>query len=148
MKYLLKQILDEMKNKVVSNLEMVKEYKTDIKELLLHPESYARAFNLQMKKKRSRQILNDNLDYLELQLKIIHFIDKYRTNDILKSPLPPVILKNVNYFKETSEGRMKFDERHPYFHDESFIEKLMHYYVSVEDYESCKNLSRIKEIKY
>lgn len=147
MKELLKQILDEMKIKVINNLETVKEYERNIKELSSQPETYARAFNLQMKRKRSRQILNDNLDYLELQLKIIHFIDKYKNSDFLKAPLAPIILKNVDYFKETIEGRIEFNDTHPYFKDESFIEKLINYYLSIEDYVICDKLFKLKEQK-
>lgn len=147
MKELFRQIIEDMKNKVIDNLDVVKEYEGDIKDLSSQPESYARSFNLQMKRRRSRQILNDNLDYLELQLKIINFVDKYRNDDFMKMTLPPRIIKGVDYFKETIEGRMTFNDSHPYFKDEAFIDRLMQYYLSIEDYSNCDKLAKLKSQK-
>lgn len=148
MKELLKAIMEEMKKKVVSNLEVVKENEADIKRLLNDPEGYEKAFNLQMRFDKNRSILSENLEYLNLQLKIVAFIDKYKYADFLKTPFQDLLKKdpaNIDFFNETIEGTILFNENHPLFKDEIFINKLIEHYLEKEDYEECKRLFQIKE---
>lgn len=144
MKDLFRQILEEMKDKVMHNLDAVKEHEGEIKKLSAQTETYARDFNLQMKRRLSRQILSDNLDYLELQLKILNFIDKYKFEGFMKMELPPIIRSGVDYFKETIEGNIEFNARHPFYRNEQFIDRLMQFYLSKEDYANCDKLAKLK----
>lgn len=146
MKELLKKLLDEMKVKVMTNLEQAKEHESDIRKLLSSQETFEKAFNMQKKFERTRQILSENHDYLEIQMKIVKLIDKYRNTDFMNMPLAPKTEKKIeiDYFKETIEGRMVFNEYHPYYLDEIFIGDLITYFLKKENFEECQRLIELK----
>jgi hypothetical protein len=146
MKELLKKLLDEMKIKVMANLEQAKEQESDIRKLLSSPETFERAFNMQKKFERTREILNENHDYLEIQMKIVKLIDKYRNTDFMNIPITQLSEKKIeiDYFIETIEGRLIFNEYHPFYLDEIFITDLISFNLKNENYEECKRLLEIK----
>jgi hypothetical protein len=147
MKELFKAVLKNMKIKVLENLEAVKKNETNIRELLLHPETYERAYNLQLKFNLNRKILHENQDFLELQLKIVNFINKYRHTDLMKMPLIEIAKtdqSNVDYFAETIAGHIAFNVYHPYYRDVIFINMLIEHYQHDENYEECQRLLEIK----
>ena len=146
MKELLKKLLDEMKVKVLTNLEQAKEQEGDIRKLLSCPETFEKAFNMQKKFERTRQILSENHDYLEIQMKIVKLIDKYRNTEFMNTPIvkSPEIKIEIDYFKETVEGRLVFNEYHPFYLDEIFISDLISFNLKNENYEECQRLIEIK----
>jgi hypothetical protein len=146
MKELFKKILDEMKVKVMTNLEQAKEQESDIRKLLSSPETFEKAFNMQKKFERTREILSENHDYLELQMKIVKLIDKYRNTGFMNTPFTPSPEKKVDidYFTETIDGRMIFNEYHPYYLDEIFINDLISYFLAKENYKECQRLIELK----
>ena len=148
MKGILKQLLDEMKEKVITNLEIVRRNETIVKNYLSEPESSIKSEVLQNSFTANRIILNDNMDYLELQLKIVNLINKYRQTEIMKLPYNSIIekdLANIDFFIETIEGRFTFNEYHPYYRDEDFIDRLMAYYLEQEQFEECERVACIKK---
>jgi hypothetical protein len=147
MKDHLRQLLDEMKDKVLDNLKTVKENEVDIRELLTNPDTYERAFNIQMKYKFNKKLLNENMAYLEVQHKIVNLLSKYGNTEFMKTPLQTLLARSLDtdYFKETIKGRLVFNENHPYYRDEQFIDLLLQHYLSVEDYNECNRLKAIKE---
>jgi len=147
MKEHLRQLLNEMKDKVLDNLTLVKENEVDIRELLTNPDSYERAFNIQIKYKCNKKLLNENMDYLEVQHKIVNLLSKYGTSDFMKTPIQTLLERSIDidYFKETIDGRITFNENHPYYRDEQFIDLLLEHFLSIEDYLECNRLTAIKE---
>lgn len=146
MKTVLKQLLEEMKSRVSANLTLVRENENDVRRLLLRKDSYEKAYNLQLHFKNNKSILSENMDYLELQLKIIKLMNKYRNSEVMKSSLESLLLKvpsNIDYFKETIEGKLLFNEYHPNFQDNAFIYKLMSHYLNLEEYTECQRLDTI-----
>jgi hypothetical protein len=149
MKDLFNQLLEEMKDKVMKNLEAVKAFEAEIKKISNTPQNAAMEVYLESRRKKSRQILTNNLDYLELQLKLIQFVDKYRKHDILVQPLPEgkkFIDPLRDYFADTVEGRLPFDKYHPFYTDEAFIDRLLAYYISKEDYRKCEQLTQLRKM--
>jgi hypothetical protein len=147
MKELLNAVLERIKSKVFENLEAAKKNEENIRELLLNPETYERAYNLQLKFDFNHKILHENQDFLELQLKIVNFINKYRHTDLMQMPLvenAKIDQSNIDYFAETIAGRITFNEYHPYYLDEAFINMLLEHYQQEEKYEECQRLSEIK----
>jgi|WetSurMetagenome_2_1015567.scaffolds.fasta_scaffold433678_2 hypothetical protein len=147
MKDFLRQLLDEMKDKVISNLKEVKGNEADIRKYLTNPETYSRAYNLQLKYKYNRKLLNENIDYLEVQHKIVNLITKYGQKDFMKTPIEKLLAQcvDIDYFNETIEGRLTFNENHPYYRDEQFIDQLLQHYLNVENYEECLRIKAIRE---
>jgi hypothetical protein len=146
MKDLLRQLLEEMKDKVLENLKEVKENETDIRKLLMNPDSFERAFNLQLKYKYNRKLLNENIDYLDVQHKVVNLISKYSQSELMKTPLETLLAQSldIDYYTETIAGRMTFNENHPYYRDSQFIDQLFQHYITIEDFEECKRLNSIK----
>jgi hypothetical protein len=148
MKGLLKQLLHEMKERVVTNLEIIKKNEIEVKRLLAEPYSEDKNRFFQVSFSTNREILNDNLDYLELQLKIVGFMSKYNQSELMKQSFASMLKKdpsNIDFFNETVNGRFEFNEYHPYYRDEEFIDRLMAYYLEHERFEECENLTRIKK---
>ena len=144
MRDLFKQILDEMKVKVMKNLSQVKENEVDMRKLLMNRDTYKQAFDLQMHFGKNRKLLSENLEYLELQLKIVNLVSKYGRTEFMKTPFDQILstnTTNVDYFTETISGNIFFDKNHPYFNDEVFIAQLLNYYEKTENYEECKRLN-------
>jgi len=147
MRYLLRQLLDEMKEKVVSNLDEIKKNESKIRELLAAPYSHQKNISLEKQFIQNKNTLAENMDYLELQIKIVALIDKYKNTDLIKLPLESIIEQeplNIDFFNETIEGRLAFNEYHPNYYDESFINRLLTYYLDQENFEECKKLIDIK----
>jgi hypothetical protein len=44
------------------------------------------------------------------------------------------------YFEKTIAGSIAFNSNHPYFCSDDFKEKLLQYYVGIEEYEKCAKL--------
>jgi hypothetical protein len=147
MKDFLRQLLNEMKDKVMNNLQEVKENEVSIREMLTNHDSYERAFNIQMRYKYNRKLLNENIDFLEVQHKVVNLLSKYGQSDFMNTPFQTLLAQclDVDYLKETIEGRIVFNENHPYYLDEQFINLLLQHYIANEDYGECKRLTAIKE---
>jgi hypothetical protein len=147
MRYLLRQLLDEMKGKVVSNLEEIKKKESVIRELLQAPYSHQKNISLERQFISNKELLAENMDYLELQIKIVAMIDKYKNTDLIRLPLESIIEQeplNIDFFTETIDGRLAFNEYHPNYNDEYFINRLLAYYLEHEKFEECKKLVDLK----
>jgi len=103
MRYLLRQLLDEMKEKVVSNLDEIKKNESKIRELLAAPYSHQKNISLEKQFIQNKNTLAENMDYLELQIKIVALIDKYKNTDLIKLPLELIIEQeplNIDFFND------------------------------------------------
>jgi hypothetical protein len=148
MKGILKQILEEMKGKVITNLETIKKNEKIVKSSMLEPDSEEKNNFIQSTLSENSSILTNNMDYLDIQLKIVNLMSKYSNTELMKQPFYSIIKQdanNIDFFKETVEGRFVFNEYHPYFRDEEFIDRLMAYYLENEKFEECQNLTKIKK---
>lgn len=73
----MKKIVEQLRERISSNLEVIKSNELKIKQLLLEPVSPQRTELLSALFNTNRQLLEENHDSLNLQLKMINYIGKY-----------------------------------------------------------------------
>ena len=148
LKLVFRQILDLMKTKVVTNLEELKTYEIEVRDILNHRIGFEKENEIKSKQQLSRLLLAENNDYLELQLKIVNLVNKYYSSEFMNNSLEELVTigaKKAGYYTETINGRILFNEHHPYFFDSCFIDNLIEHYLTKENYEECERLKAILE---
>lgn len=144
MKDLIQQTIELLKLRVKTNLEKIKDNQLKIKEILKQPTSAERTLKFEEQYQENKNLLAQNNDFINIQLTLINFLEKYKNSDTLTDK-EPVNKENVEaVFEHTVKGKMVYDTNHPYFGDSSFFERLMSYYQKNEQYEQCERLIRMK----
>jgi hypothetical protein len=60
----------------------------------------------------------------------------------------PVIMENKiqldfdEFLSKTLKGELAYNDSHPFFCSDEFRDKLLEYYISIEDYEMCDNITK------
>ncbi|MFC2096204.1 hypothetical protein ACFLQ3_00725 [Bacteroidota bacterium] len=152
----LKNSVEILKNRIRANLELIHQNELRIKKILKEPVSEIRSKKLDRKFNVNKKILNENKDALKLQREVMKFIETYQNNfndfiELLESSndYSKAIISEENttsisrddYIELTIKGAVKFDNKHPYYNDESFLNDLLSYFISIEDYEMCSRLA-------
>lgn len=152
MKDLLQKSIDQLRNHVLQNLEKVRENEKEIRELLKSPATDTRTNILNVKYDISRKLLTENNDFINMQLSILNFINKYRQIIVPVEELETVhqsitkeALTKEECFQMTIESRIEFGPLHPFFADNAFISELLGYYQQIEDYEKCAEIMKIRK---
>jgi hypothetical protein len=148
----IKELLEQLKARVHANLDVVRNNEHLIKEILVLPDSARRSSMLQLKFQENSQILSENLDFLEIQLKLSNFLEKYKNTSVVANnepdiEEPEVELTEADYFIATIEGSIEFDDKHPLFCNEVFYNKLLEYYTANEEYEKCQQIMTSKILR-
>jgi hypothetical protein len=144
MKDLIQQTIELLKLRVKTNLERIKDNQLKIKEILKQPTSSDRTSKFEEQYQENKNLLAENNDFINIQLTLINFLEKYKNSDTLKFE-EPVNVENIDdVFHYTVKGKIKYDPAHPYFTDNTFFERLMTYYQKNEQYEQCDRLMRLK----
>ena len=78
MKDQLQQIIDVMRKHVLKNLELIKTNESHIREVLTWAQSTERTRELNESYKCSKTLLSENNDYINLQVSIMNFMNKYQ----------------------------------------------------------------------
>ncbi|UCH13755.1 MAG: hypothetical protein JSV22_11685, partial [Bacteroidales bacterium] len=93
-------------------------------------------------------LLAENNDFINIQLTLINFLEKYKNSRILKEDPPVIEIETVKdekeLFKLTIKGEIAFDRKHPKFNSESFFKRLLKHYQDIEAYEKCQALINLK----
>lgn len=148
----LQHTIEVLKEKVNKNLEIIKKNQQIIKSLLNQPTSEDRSLKLRQRYALNKSLLLENNDFINVQLTLINFMEKYKTTallspeDIKKSEKDLNRFTSIDYFSATINGQLSFDKNHPKFNDEKFFQQLMKYYQEIEDYESCDRLLKQKPL--
>jgi hypothetical protein len=153
MKDQLQQIVESMRKYVLKNLELIKVNETHIKEILSWPISAERTKELNESYQYSRTLLSENNDFINLQVNIMNFLNKYRTlieDEVIKvkATADAKIHQHISredYFQMTVENDISFDDTHPYFEDQEFFHDLLSYFQENENYEMCAHLIKYKK---
>jgi hypothetical protein len=142
--------IEVLKKRVQFNLEIISKNENRIKELLKEPVSRERAKNLNEQFEFNKNLLDENRDALIIQKSLIDFMEKHKvemddtfhliTNNKDTSVSVDVDLEKEDYFDLTINGALDFDKKHPYYHDEIFIQDLIQHFTEVENYEMCSQL--------
>lgn len=153
MKEQFKQVIELMRKHVIQNLESIKENESKIKNILNTPQSQERADSLNECYRQSKNLLAENNDFINMQVSLMNFINKYKhvveTEIPLKVTVTTSAIRNNNltredYFKLTIENDIAFDHQHPYFRDKEFFNDLFLYFQQTENYERCSELVKFK----
>lgn len=149
MKDLMQKTIELLKTRVNRNLEIIRQNQKVIKEILKEPVSDQRTEKLKAKYDLNKELLLENNDFINIQLTLINFIDKYKNSMVLAGNSDGQANKhkseNKDYFELTVNGEIPFDTNHPMFRDDHFFAKLLKYYQDNEEYEMCQNLLDIKK---
>jgi hypothetical protein len=148
MRDMLQKTIDVLKKKVKENLKAIGENQKTIKELLSQPESAGRTKEFENYYNANKTLLQENNDYINIQLTLINFLEKYKGTAVLDNSLPVVDIYSITDEAEvldlTIKGVVIFNENHPRFNDSAFIDKLIAHYESLEQYEKCQELALLK----
>ena len=155
----LKKTVEVLKQRIRYNLELIHQNENTIKEILKEPVSEIRSQNLNQRFNYNKKLLTENNEAIKLQRDILNYLDKYNTDmiefiipesgelnldkELLKTKV--VEISKEDYFELTINGQIDFDNRHPFFNDEDFLNDLFSYFISVEDYEMCNQLKKLNK---
>jgi hypothetical protein len=148
----LKIILESLRNEVNRNLKTIKANRATI-ELLRSNNDSSNEINQRIETlyNTNKTLLLVNDANLKLQNGINQFIESNQQvlNSIKTEMKVPVPKKNgkIDFFKLTVNGEIPFNEYHPKFNDESFVQKLLDFYINQEDYEECSRIQQLKTMK-
>jgi len=148
MRELFQKTIDILKKRVKNNLKAINANQKVIKELLNQPSSAQRATEFDRYYNANKTLLQENNDYINIQLTLINFLEKYKGTAVLEDTLPVVdiysITDEVEVLDLTLKGVVAFNENHPKYNDSDFIDKLIAHYETLEQYEKCQELSNLK----
>jgi hypothetical protein len=154
MKEQLQQTIEFLRQHVLKNIELIKANEVHIKEVLGWPLSNERTNELNESYQYSKKLLTENNEFINLQVSIMNFMNKYKvifeTSQPVKVSTQANNAKQVNlsrddYFRLTIENDISFDHLHPYFNDKAFYNDLFTYYQEAENYEMCAFLKKLKQ---
>lgn len=152
MKEQLQQTIEHLRQHVLKNIDLIKANESHIREVLNWPVSSERAKELDESYKFSKTLLSENNDFINLQVAVMNFMNKYK-NVFQNEPVKVVVqsdpkgktqLSRDEYFKLTIENAIPFDPGHPYFNDQHFYNDLFSFYQGAENYEMCADLLQLK----
>ena len=113
--------------------------------------------SLQVKKKDldelynlNKELLNENSDFVQMQLDLNEFLKKYRHLFPESSSEIPANQPGQNdsekVFAQTVAGKLKFDSAHPQYNNSRFFQELLKYYEIHENYEMCDRLMKLRKL--
>jgi hypothetical protein len=150
MRALIYRTVELLKKRVRENLDRINQNQAEIKELLNQPLSAERTYYIEKYYDLNKALLTENNDYINLQLTLLNFIQKYKDSPALEEiDLPDLnsesYLDENEIFDLTIQGKLSFDLSHPKFGDEAFFHKLLGYFTATENYEKCNDLLNLKK---
>jgi hypothetical protein len=148
MRELIQKTIDILKARVKNNLEIINSNQRSIKEILKNKNSIEGSIEFEKYYGMNKTMLQENNDYINIQLTLINFLEKYKGTAVLEETLPIIdiysITDDVEVMDLTLKGVIKFDENHPRYHDTDFIDLLITHYQRNEEYERCQELFDMK----
>ena len=148
MRELIQKTIDELKFRVKKNLKIINKNQTQIKELLATANSGERTVEYEKCYSVNKQLLQENNDYINIQLTLINFLEKNKGTAVLEDNMPVVdiysITDEVEVLALTLKGVVDFDEKHPKYNNRKFIDKMISHYEKTEEYEKCQKLIEMK----
>lgn len=137
------QTIDCLKAKIKNNLTVIQNNQKAIRHLLKEPESEEKAAELEEKYALNKILLNENNDFINVQLTLTSFLEKYKESDIVTGECVQLKINKINEeecFELTVNGRMTYNSKHPFYDNDQFFQRLLDYYQRIEDYENCSKL--------
>jgi uncharacterized protein YjgD (DUF1641 family) len=148
MRELIQRTIDVLKIRVKKNLELISANQKLIKQLIDEPKNIKRSTEFERYYDANKKMLQENNDYINIQLTLINFIEKYKGTAVIEESMPIVDIYSITdegeVFELTLKGIVTFDEKHPRFHDTNFIDRLITHFKTIEEYEKCQELKELK----
>jgi len=148
MKELIQKTISLLKLRVKSNLELINKNQVKIKEILKEPNSSNRSTRFEQQYEINKSLLAENNDFINIQLTLINFLEKYKDTLVMDNNPPVIEIKNIQdgdeLFNLTVKGTIAYNEDHPLFNNKSFFMKLLKHYQDIEAYEKCQELINLK----
>ena len=150
MKLLLERTIELLKMQVRENLRIIDENQSRIQEMIKKPVSEEERAEFEACYEENKKLLLENNDFVNLQLALIDFLEKHKTSSALTDEIQEDILafpidENIIFDMTVSE-ELTFDNLHPLFGDDKFFDKLVRYYTSIEAYEKCSELYKVRDL--
>ncbi len=150
MRLLIERTIELIKLHVKENLRLINKNQTKIAEIRKQPVSEEQKKLFDKCSADNKKLLIENNDFANLQHTLANFLEKYKTSDILNDKIPEGYCDLPEdesiIFDMTISGELKFDNLHPYFYNDDFFNKLIHHYTSVEAYEKCSELYKVRKL--
>jgi len=150
MKRLIHKLLGVLKEHVNQNNMDIQLNQEEIEKLLSDPSLQHMKNDLDNKYAFSRQLLNENSDFVKMQLELSEFLEKYKhlfpDDSSEVTPDQPEKTEKQKIFSQTVSGKLKFDSSHPHFNNSQFIDELLRYFEIHENYEMCDKLLKLRKI--
>jgi hypothetical protein len=145
---MIKRTIEHLKEKIKNNLLEIQNNQKEIRSLLKQPVSAERSSELEGKYSINKILLAENNDFINVQLTLTNFLEKYNSSDIFEkestTSSPCNCTGEKDCFELTINGLLPFNTEHPFYNDDNFFHKLLSYYQEIEDYENCSKLVREK----
>lgn len=145
----IRQTIEELRLKVKHNVGIISKNQDAIKQMLKHARSEEYAGQYEVYSNKNKELLTQNNDFINVQLTLVNFLEKYKNTAILDVNVPIVDIYSITDTQEifalTIKEYVDFDEEHPHYNDLEFIEKLIVHYQAKENYEQCQKLNLLKE---
>lgn len=147
MKTMIRKTIDMLRERVKGNLTQIQNNQKGIRDLLKQQVSEKRTELLEEKYAINKALLAENNDFINVQLTLTNFLEKYEDSIILADGdgTMPVYKDENECFEHTVNGFLIFDHSHPYYNDENFFNRLLIYFQQLEDYEKCSELVNTKK---
>ncbi len=147
MKATIIQTIEILKEKVKNNLYVIQDNQKVIRHWLKQPDSEKRTTELEKKYNQNKELHTENNDFINVQLTLTSFLEKYKNNTILENVTGGVAKNYRNEeecFEMTINGALLYNSDHPYYENTKFFERLLCYFQEKEDYENCSRLVHAK----
>ena len=156
----LRESIELLKQRIKFNLELIHQNESKIKDILKEPVSEKRSKKLNRRFSFNKQLLKENKDALRLQQGITYYLENYKVEireflDIVEINQAITSqeetqdeigeIKKEDCFDLTITGEIGFDNNHPYFNDESFLNELLAHFTEKEEYEMCSTIIKQKK---
>ena len=154
MRLLLERTIELLKIQVKENLRLINENQSKFAEMLKDPAAEETKREFEACYAENKKLLIENNDFINLQLMLIDFLDKHKASAALSDDLQQETGENLAevpidediIFDMTVSEELEFDQLHPLFGNNSFFDKLVGYYTSVEAYEKCSELYKMRDL--
>ena len=157
---ILREAIDALKLRIQANLSLIHNNEQKIREILDEPVTKIRSDKLKKRFNYNKRLLLENTDSIKLQKELNSYLENYlknseiiiKSNKTVKSSFQEDgtkdEIRNINkedYFDLTINGAIEFNNQHPYFKDETFLNDLLEYFTETEEYEKCSSLISLKK---
>ncbi len=148
MKENLNKTIELLRTRVNSNLERIRNNEKIVRKMVADNADGDYDDDILSIRDINKKLLEENNEAIKIQMSLISFITKYRKEWDTDQSMAELIYSEVTddeIFEQTVAGSLKFSKNHPKYNDDSFVEKLIKFYSSQEDYEMCNYILKIKE---